>query len=140
MATDQCGGTSNSTNSCNITSVAPCAAPCSCAHSFNLALPYAARAGRQLVAAGRQLIAADRQLTAADRQLIATSRQLIAADTQLIASTKQLVAANSSGWAAYRQIKAAGRQLVTHPNSANSELRAHWLYLGQKRIAQQLVL
>ena len=49
MATDQCGGTSNSTNSCNSTSVAPCAAPCSCAPSCNPALLYAARAPHPFV-------------------------------------------------------------------------------------------
>ena len=96
MATDQCGGTSYSTNSCNSTSVAPCAAPSSCEHSFNLALPYTARAGRQLIAAERQLITADRQLIAADGQLIATSRQLIAAGRQLIATHRQLIAADIS--------------------------------------------
>ena len=65
-------------------------------HSFNLALPYTARAGRQLIAAERQLMPADRQLIAADGQLIATSRQLIAADEQLIATYRQLIAAGSS--------------------------------------------
>ena len=80
----------------NSTSVAPCAALCSCAHSFNLALPYTARAGRQLISAERQLIPADRQLIAADGQLIATSRQLIATSRQRIATHRQLIAADSS--------------------------------------------
>ena len=55
-------------------------------HSFNPALPYTARAGRQLIAAEGQLIPADEQQIAADEQLIATSRQLLAADRQLIAA------------------------------------------------------